>query len=65
MNLLIMLGILVCISFLIRVCMLIVSKHLLISRATVIAGACETIWLTSFATVLFNVCSAVTVEYCV
>ena len=40
-----------CISFLISVCMFIVSKALLISNP--------------FATVLFSVCSAVTVECCV
>ena len=40
----------------ISVCMFIVSKTLLISSATV--GA---IWLNPFATVLFSVCSAITV----
>ena len=49
-------GILVCSSFLISVCMFIVSKALLTLSAW---GA---IWLNPFATVLFNVCSAVTVE---
>ena len=53
-------GMLVCSSFLISVCMFIVSKALLISSAT--GGA---IWLNLFATVLFTVCSAVTVECCV
>ena len=55
-------GLLVCSSFLISVCMFIVSKDLLISSATVIVRAGGAIWLNSFATVLFNVCSAVTVE---
>ena len=47
-------GILVCNSFLISVCTFIVSKDLLISCA-----------MNPFSTVLFNVCSAVTVECCV
>ena len=51
---------LVCSRFLISVCMFIVSKALLISSATVIVRAWE-----PFATVLFTVCSAVTVECCV
>ena len=58
-------GILVCISFLISVCMFIVSKALLISSATVIVHAGGSIWLNLFATVLFTVCSDVTVECCV
>ena len=45
--------------------MFIVSKALLISIATVIVHAGGAIWLNPFATVLFNVCSAVTVECCV
>ena len=52
-------------SFLISVCMFIVSKALLISSATVIVRAGGAIWLNPFATVLFSVCSAVTVECCV
>ena len=55
----------VCSSILISVCMFIVSKALLISSATVIVRAGGAIWLNPFATVLFNVCSAVTVEWCV
>ena len=55
----------VCISFLISVCMFIVSKALLISSATMIVRAGRAIWLNPFATVLFTVCSAVTVECCV
>ena len=47
------------------VCMFIVSKALLISRATVIVRTGGSIWLNPFATVLFTVCSAVTVECCV
>ena len=45
--------------------MFIVSKALHISSATVIVRARGTIWLNPFATVLFNICSAVTVECCV
>ena len=58
-------GMFVCSSFLISVCMFIVSKALLISSATVIVRAGGAIWLNHFATVLFSVCSAVTVECCV
>ena len=65
MNSMIVPGMFVCISFLISVCMCIVSKALLISSATVIVRARVTIWLNPFATVLFNVCSAFTVECCV
>ena len=65
MNLMIVSGLFVCSSFLISVCMLIVSKALFISCATVIVRAGGAIWLNHFATVLFNVCSDVTVECCV
>ena len=65
MNLIIVPGMFVCNSFLISVCMFIVSKALLISSATVIVRAGGAIWLNPFATVLFSVCSAVTVECCV
>ena len=65
MNLMIVYGILVCSSFLISVCMFIVSKVLLISSAIVIVREGVAIWLNPFATVLFTVCSAVTVECCV
>ena len=65
MNLMIVPGMFVCSSFLISVCMLIVSKDLLILSATVIVRAVGTIWVNPFATVLFSVCSAVTVEGCV
>ena len=54
----------VCSCFQISVCMFIVSKALLISRATVIVRAWGAIWLNPFATVLFNVCCVVTVECC-
>ena len=54
-------GILVCSSIQISVCMFIVSKALFISSATVIVGAWGAIWLNPFATVLFTVCSAITV----
>ena len=60
MNLMIVPGMLVCSSFLISVCMFIVSKALLISSATVIVRAGGAIWLNPF-----TVCSAVTVECCV
>ena len=63
MNLMIVPGMFVCNSFLISVCMFIVSKAL--SSATVIVRAGGAIWLNPFATVLFIVCSAVTVECCV
>ena len=65
MNLMMVPGMFVCSSFLISVCMFIVSKVLPISSATVIVRAGETIWLNPFATVLCSVCSAVTTEYCV
>ena len=65
MNLMIVSGNFVCSRFLISVCMFIVLKALLISSATVIVRAGGTIWLNPFATVLFSVCSAVTVECCV
>ena len=65
MNLMIVPGLLVCSSFLISVCMFIVSKALLISSAALIVRAWGAIWFNPFATVLFTVCSAVTVECCV
>ena len=64
MNLMMVPGMLVCSSFLISVCMFMVSKALLISSATVIVRTWGAIWLNPFATVLFTVCSAVTVECC-
>ena len=57
-------GMFVCSSFLFSVCMFIVSKALLISNATVIVRAWGAIWLNPFATVLFSVCSVVTVVLC-
>ena len=57
-------GMFVCGSFLISVRMFIVSKALLISSATVIVRAGEAVWLNPFATVLFSVGNAVTVEFC-
>ena len=45
-------------------CMFIVSKAFLISNGTVIVRAGGAIWLNHFSPVLFNVCSAVTVECC-
>ena len=65
MNLKIVPVILVRSSFLISVCMFMVSKALLISSATVIVRAGGAIWLNPFATVLFSVCSAITVECCI
>ena len=65
MNLMGVPGMLVCSSFLISVCMFIVSKALLISSVTVNVRAWGAIWLNPFAMVLFTVCSAVTVECCV
>ena len=65
MKLMIVPGMFVCSSFLISVCMFMVSKALLISSATVIVSAGEAIWLNPFATVLFSVCGAVTVKCCV
>ena len=55
-------GMCVCNSFLISLCMFIVSKDLLILSATVIVRTGEAIWLNPFSTVLFSVCSVVTVE---
>ena len=45
--------------------MFIVSKGLFISSATVTVCAGRAIWLNPFPTVLFTVCSTVTVECCV
>ena len=58
-------GMLVCSSFLLSMYMFIVSKVLLISIAAIIVRAGGDIWLNPFARMLFNVCSAVTVECCV
>ena len=58
-------GMLDCSNFLISMCMFIESKAFLKSSVTVIVRAGRVIWLKPFATVLFNVCSAVTVECCV
>ena len=55
----------VCGTFLISVCMFIVSKALLITSAIVIIRAGGAISLNPFATVLYSVCNAVTVECCV
>ena len=65
MNLMSVSSILLCSSFLISVCMFIVSKALFISSDTVIVRAGGAICLNPFATVLFTVCSAATVECCV
>ena len=58
-------GMMVCSSFLISVCMFIVTKALRISSVTVSVGAGGSIWLNPFATVLFNVCSVIPVEWCI
>ena len=65
MNLVIVPGILVCISFLLSVCMFIVSK-VLFANVECYSDCSRrvAIWLNPFATVLFNMCSAVTVERC-
>ena len=55
----------VCISFLISEGMFFVSKALLISSATVIVRTGGAVWLNPFATELFSVCSAGTIECCV
>ena len=65
MNLMIVFGMLVCSSFLISVCMFIVSKALLISSDTMFVRAGGATLFNPFATVLFTVCSSVTVECCV
>ena len=52
---------LICSSFLISVWMFIVSKALLSATVSVRTA----MWLNPFATLLFTVCSAVTVECCV
>ena len=66
MNLMIVPGMFVSISFLISVSLFIVWKALLIWSATVIlVRAGGAIWLNPLATVLFSVCSAVTLECCI
>ena len=62
MNLMIVPGMFVCSSFLISLCMFIVSQALLISSATVIVRAGGASWLNPFASGLFSVCSTVTVN---
>ena len=65
MNLMIVPGMFVCSRFLISVCIFIMSKALFISSAIMIVRTGGAIWLNPFSTVLFSVCSAVTVECCV
>ena len=65
MNLMIVPGMFVCSNFLISLCMFTVSKALLISSATVTVRAGGASWLNPFATVLFSLYGAVTVECCV
>ena len=57
MNLMIVPGMFVCSSFLISVCMFIVSKALLISNATVIVRAGGAIWLNLFLLRCYLVCA--------
>ena len=64
MNVMIVPGMLVCISFLISVRLFIVSTFWLISSSTVIVRAWGAVCLTHFANVLFSMCGAVTVECC-
>ena len=52
-----------CVAICTYVCLL-CRKALLLSSATVIVRVGGAIWLNPFATVLFNVCCAVTVELC-
>ena len=62
MNLVMVLGILVCVSLSISVCMLIVSNALLMSNATVMVRSGGSFWLKPVAIVLLMQCSAVSVE---
>ena len=64
MDFMIIPGILVCSSFLISVCMFIVSKAFLISSATVIVLAGGAIRMNPFVTVLFRVYGDVTILLC-
>ena len=61
MNFMIVPGMFVFSNFLISVRMFIVSKDLLISSATMVVSVGGAICLNPFATVLFNVCSDVTI----
>ena len=65
MNLMIVPGMFVCSSFLISVCIFIVSKVLLISSNTVIVRNEGSILIEPINYGVFSVCSAVTVECCV
>ena len=62
MNLVMVLGILVCVSLSISVCMLIVSNTLFMSNATVIVRSGGSLWLKPVAIILLVQCSAVSVE---
>ena len=62
MNVVMMLGILVCVSLLISVSMLIVSNALLISNATVMVRSGGSFWLRPVAIALLMQCNAVSVE---
>ena len=58
-------GMFVCSSFLISVCMFIVSKTLLISSATVIVRVGGAIWLNPFAMVFVVLCFVPVLHGCV
>ena len=62
MNLEVVLGILVCVSLFISVCMFIVPNDLLMSNATVMVRSGGSFWLKPVAIVLLMQCSAVSVE---
>ena len=65
MNVMIVPGMFVCISFLISVCMFIVPKAWLISSATVIVRVGGGLLAELLCYGVFRVCSVVTVECCV
>ena len=65
MNFVIVSGMFVCRSFQIGVCMFIVSKSFDPIECYSGCSRRGAIWLNPFDTVLFNVCSAITVECCV
>ena len=66
MNLMIVPEMFVCSSFLISVCMFIVSKESFVHIECYSDFSLrEAIWLNPFAKVVFSVCSSVTIECCV
>ena len=62
MNLVMLLGMLVCVNLSISMCMLIVSNALFMSNATVMVRSGDSFWLKPVAIVLLMQCSAVSVE---